>query len=119
MPGSDVALVGPTSNGISLVAEGLAWQPGDHLLYCHEDYPSNAIPWMRLRERGVEVEALQTSAPGHVLPETVADQVRPNTRLVAVSSQHFLTGFRTPIEAIAEVVHSHFNNSERMPLVDS
>ena len=52
----EIALLGPTSLGLSLVANGLPWKPGDEVVYYPDDYPANVYPWTQLRDRGVKVE---------------------------------------------------------------
>ena len=49
----EIALLGPTSLGLSLFANGLPWKEGDELLCYAEDYPANVYPWMELTRRGV------------------------------------------------------------------
>src|SRR4051812_27758162 len=46
----DVAFVKNTSEGISIVAEGLAWKPGDNVVLPAEEYPANVYPWMNLAD---------------------------------------------------------------------
>lgn len=48
----EIAFVGPTSLGLSLVANGLSVRKGDNILIYHDDYPSNVYPWMALAKRG-------------------------------------------------------------------
>ena len=45
---SEIALLGPTSVGLSLVASGLPWQPGDEVVCYLDDYPANVYPWRGL-----------------------------------------------------------------------
>ena len=40
----EVALLGPTSLGLSLVANGLEWSPGDEIVTYLDDYPANVYP---------------------------------------------------------------------------
>ncbi|MEZ0273995.1 MAG: aminotransferase class V-fold PLP-dependent enzyme, partial [Roseimicrobium sp.] len=49
---SEIALLGPTSLGLSLVANGFPWQAGDEIVCYHDDYPANVYPWMDLQRRG-------------------------------------------------------------------
>ena len=49
-----------TSDGANIVALGIDWQPGDRVLLCDNEFPANAIPWLALRARGVEVSLLPT-----------------------------------------------------------
>jgi cysteine desulfurase/selenocysteine lyase len=90
----EIALVGPTSLGLSFVASGLKFHRGDNVLIYHDDYPSNVYPWMSLAERNVEVRLLNTRGLGVIRPRDVAGQIDENTRLVALASCHFISGFR-------------------------
>ena len=98
----EVALVGPTSLGLSFVAAGLSFRKGDNILIYHDDYPSNVYPWMALAKRGVEVRLLNTRGLGVIRPKDVMGQVDENTRLVALASCHFISGFRLDHQAIGK-----------------
>ena len=98
----EVALVGPTSLGLSFVAAGLKFRRGDNILIYHDDYPSNVYPWMALAERGVEVRLLNTRGLGIIRPQDVMGQVDENTRLVALASCHFISGYRLDHQAIGK-----------------
>jgi len=98
----EVALVGPTSLALSFVAAGLDFRKRDNILIYHDDYPSNVYPWMALAERGVEVRLLNTRGLGVIRPQDVMGQVDENTRLVALASCHFVSGYRIDIQAIGK-----------------
>jgi selenocysteine lyase/cysteine desulfurase len=98
----EVALVGPTSLALSFVAAGLVFRRGDNILIYHDDYPSNVYPWMALAERGVEVRLLNTRGLGIIRPVDVMGQVDENTRLVALASCHFISGYRIDFQAIGK-----------------
>jgi len=98
----EVALVGPTSLGLSLVASGLNFRKGDNILIYHDDYPSNVYPWMALAEKGVQVRLLNTRGLGVIRPIDVMGQVDENTRLVALASCHFISGYRLEIATIGK-----------------
>ncbi len=38
-----------TSDGLSTVANGLQWRPGDNIVTFRQEFPSNVYPWLRLR----------------------------------------------------------------------
>lgn len=90
----EVAFVGPTSLGLSLVASGVKFRRHENVLIYHDDYPANVYPWMALAERGVEVRLLNTRGLGVIRPKDVMGQVDENTRLVALASCHFVSGYR-------------------------
>jgi len=98
----EIALVGPTSLGLSFVAAGLKLRRGDNILVYHDDYPSNVYPWMALAEKGVEVRLLNLGQLGVIRPRDVTGQVDENTRLVALASSHFISGWRIEIDAIGK-----------------
>lgn len=98
----EVALVGPTSLGLSLVAGGLRWRKGDNILIYFDDYPANVYPWMALAEQGVQVRLINVRELGVIRAVDVMGQVDEQTRLVALASCHFISGVRLELEAIGK-----------------
>ncbi len=96
----EIALVGPTSLGLSLVAAGLPTRKGDNILIYHEDYPANVYPWMALAEKGVEVRLMNVRELGRIRPQDVLGQTDERTRLVALASCHFISGWRIDLDAV-------------------
>jgi selenocysteine lyase/cysteine desulfurase len=88
--------------GLAMVATGLEWKPGDNLV-CHpDDYPANVYPWLDLRGRGVEVRAVRPRQYGNVTVEELEPLVDERTRLVALASTHFITGWRLDVDRIGQ-----------------
>ncbi len=102
----EIALIGSTSMGLSQVAAGLPWRKGQNVVVYQDDYPSNVYPWMALAERGVEVRFLNIRELGRVRAIDVQGQVDEDTRLVALSSSHFVTGWRLEVAAIGRWLRS-------------
>ena len=102
----EVALLGPTSLGLSLFAGGLDWQPGDEVVYYADDYPANVYPWTDLARRGVVPVALRPERPGEITPAVVEAALTPRTRLVALASAYFVTGYRIDVDAIGQLLHA-------------
>ncbi len=100
----EIALLGPTSLGLSLFAQGLNWQKGDEVLCYADDYPANVYPWMDLERLGVKVRYLKPERRGEITPGLVAESLTPATRLVALASCHFLTGYRIDVDAIGRML---------------
>ena len=97
---AEIALVGPTSLALSYVAGGLKFRKTDNVLIYFDDYPSDVYPWLALAGKGVEVRLLNTKELGRIRTIDVTGQVDENTRLVALASAHFISGFRIELEAI-------------------
>ena len=89
----EIAFVRNTSHGLSLLASGLDWQPGDRVAVATPlEYPSNVYPWMDLARRGiVALDPVETDR-GAVTVETAARALRPDTRVLAASSAQYATG---------------------------
>jgi len=102
----EIALIGPTSLGLSLFANGIDWQPGDEVVCYLEDYPANVYPWLNLRSRGVRIRLLQPAEPGAITPDLVADMLTSKTRLVALASCNFLSGYRIDLDAIGQALRN-------------
>ena len=102
----EIALLGPTSLGLSLIANGMPWQEGDEVLCYAGDYPANVYPWLDLRRRGVVVRYLEPGEPGAITPAIVEAALTPRTRLVALASAHFFTGTRIDVDAIGALLHA-------------
>ncbi len=103
---SEISLLGPTSLGLSLVANGLDWQPGDEVVCYADDYPANVYPWTDLARRGVVVKKINPESPGAITPEQVEAALTPKTRLVALASCHFLTGYRLQVDEIGKMLRA-------------
>ena len=98
----EIAFIGPTSLGLSIVAAGLRFRKGDNILVYFDDFPSNVYPWMALAEQGMQVRLLNVRNLGRVRAVEVMGQVDENTRLVALASAHFITGYRIDVEGIGK-----------------
>ncbi len=88
-----------TSDALNIVAAGLPWRDGDHILLNNAEFPANLHPFLHLRRHGVQVDMMQVEN-GIVTPETIARALRPETRLLAISAVQFLSGYRADLEAI-------------------
>jgi selenocysteine lyase/cysteine desulfurase len=101
----EVALLGPTSLGLNLVAHGIPWNDGDEVVFYPDDYPANVYPWSNLASRGVKPVPVRPEHPGVVTWDAVQAVLTPRTRLVALASCHFLGGFRIDIDVIGKALH--------------
>jgi len=101
----EIAFVKNTSHGLSIVAEGLDWRPGDNVLVYEREFPSNIYPWLHLRRRGVEAKVIP-SREGRLLPEDIEKLADSRTRLLAVSSVQFSNGFRVDLKKAGEICQS-------------
>jgi len=95
-----IAFMRNTSDGLSTVANGLTWKPGDNLVTFQREFPSNVYPWLRLREAlGIEVRACP-ERDGRIDLDEMISLIDDQTRIVAISQVQYASGFRTDLERI-------------------
>ena len=95
----DIALLKNTSEALSVVACGINWQSGNNVVSTDQEFPSNRIVWQAQQRHGVEfreVDIISSSDPEQALISACDE----NTRILAVSSVQFGTGFRLNLEIL-------------------
>jgi cysteine desulfurase/selenocysteine lyase len=102
--GSEIAILRNTGDGANVVAQGLDWKPGDRVILSDNEFPSNAIPWIALRERGVSIDFVDT-ARHRLTPDVLRAMMTDRTRVVTVSWVSFDDGYRHDLGALAQVAH--------------
>ncbi len=98
----EIALTKNTSEGISMVANGFPWRPGDRMVAFREEFPSNIYPWKRLESRRVEVDWLSVTDPLDRI-----DEACRGARLLAISFVQYLSGRRADLKALGEICTRH------------
>jgi selenocysteine lyase/cysteine desulfurase len=97
----EVAFVKNTSEGLSIVANGIDWKEGDNVVIPDIEFPANVYPWMNLKRRGVGVRFVK-AVRGRVPFEQITAQVNSRTRVLSISSVEFNSGFRNDLKRIGE-----------------
>ncbi len=102
----DIALLKNTSEGLSLIAYGIAWQPGDEIIISDQEFPSNRIVWESLGSKfGVVLRQVSINGPD---PESaIAQQITPRTRLLSISSVQYGSGFKMDLARLGALCHQH------------
>lgn len=100
----EIALVHSTTEGITIVAEGLDWKSGDNVVVPANEFPANVYPWLNLHERGVEVRRVDMPV-GSFDYQRLDDACDQRTRLVSVSWVGFADGYRICPATVAELAH--------------
>src|SRR5579862_9610951 len=91
---SDIAFIHNASAGLSLLLGGLDWTTGDQIVTLEAEFPNHYYYPAHLGGRGVEF--VETSW------DHFYDVLSPRTRLVALSTVNYSTGFRPPLDKISE-----------------
>ncbi len=96
----ELALTHCTTDGLNTVLWGLDLKAGDEVLTTTHEHPGLTAPLDEVaRVRGIRVRMVE--------PARIAEEVRPETRLVAVSHVLWTTGEVLPLPAIAAAARAH------------
>ncbi|MFV9614363.1 MAG: aminotransferase class V-fold PLP-dependent enzyme [Gammaproteobacteria bacterium] len=87
----EIALLKNTSEGLSLIAQGLRFNAGDNIVIPAEEFPSNKVVWQALETQGVDVRLVPVQDSEE--PESaLINAMDENTRLLSCSSVQFARG---------------------------
>jgi selenocysteine lyase/cysteine desulfurase len=89
----DIAFIPNASTALGILLAGLDWRPGDRILTLEHEFPNNLYAPGLLDRQCVE--------PVECTWERFYDSVDSRTRLVAISSANYNTGFAPPLCEIA------------------
>jgi cysteine desulfurase / selenocysteine lyase len=104
---TDVAFLRNTSDGFSAIAAGIDWKAGDNIVSFAGEFPSNFYPWRQARDRhGVELRLVE-ERDGRIDLDEMISMIDDRTRVVAISSVQFASGFRADLETIGRAARSH------------
>src|ERR1700734_314709 len=85
----------------NLALFGLVGEPPGHILASPIEHPCVIEPLKQLAARGFNVEWLSVQANGSVCFDTVADRIRPDTRLATLMLVNHETGAIQPVAEAA------------------
>ncbi|GIV92663.1 MAG: aminotransferase V [Chloroflexus sp.] len=98
----EIVLMPNTAAGINTAAVSLPLHPGDNVLVLDGDYPANIYPWQQLAYRGVLTKVVPQHQGGLDL-DLLVRRIDHRTRVIALSSAMFATGFRNDLAAVGQL----------------
>jgi cysteine desulfurase / selenocysteine lyase len=98
----EIGLSVNTGFGISMAAGALPLEPGDIVLVSDKEFPANVYPWLRLRDRGVTLELVPTTAEGWPDEARLLERLQdPRVRVLAVSLVQFSNGYLVDLDRLS------------------
>ncbi|ADI74905.1 aminotransferase class V [Methanohalobium evestigatum Z-7303] len=95
------------TESINIVALGMGWNSGDHIVTTSLEHHSNLLPWMNLKDCGVDVTVVSPDDTGIVNPDDIYDSITERTRLVAVTHVSNIFGSVQDIKQITRISHKN------------
>ena len=120
----NITMLTNTSEGISMIANGYPFEPGDQIISYVNEYPANHYPWVvQAKRRGVELillsdhEIQQDDREGSgPIPEGFANgwsleelesKITPKTKIIALSHVQFTNGYAADLSKLGALCKSH------------
>src|SRR5215510_2731775 len=97
----DISLIKNTSEGISIIAQGFPWVPGDNVVISDIEHENNTFPWRYLKSRGVETRFAKPDEQGRLTLPCYRPLVDGRTRILAVAWVAYGNGFRADLAGLA------------------
>ena len=119
---SDVALTESTTMGLALLYHGMRLSAGDEILTTDEDYfvTHEAVRTAAARSgasvRQIPLYADSARASADQIVDRIVREIRPATRVLALTWVHSSTGMKLPIGAIAAEVRRRVPDRDRLYL---
>ena len=115
----EIALTDSTTQGLGILYNGFKLKPGDEILTSiHDHYVTEKSLEYATAKNGASLRRMTlykepSNASISEIVETVAKEIRPATRMVAITWVHSSTGVKLPIKEIGEVIKKA--NEQRSP----
>ena len=109
----EIAFVKNTSEGISIVANGIDWQWGDRIVTTNVEYPANIYPWMEVvRNRGAKLVMIEEETDEHgrrhvPVEKILAAVADKRTKILTLSHVEYASGQRHDLAKIGAFCREH------------
>ena len=105
----EIAFIKNTGEGLSIIANGIDFQPGDRIVTTAVEYPANIYPWMDIAKRKqcelvmVAEEAGADGTRAVSLERIIQEASHPHTKVVTLSHVEYASGQRLDIATIGKL----------------
>jgi len=102
----EIAILKNTSEGLSVIAQGINWSAGDNIIIPAGEFPSNRIVWQALAEQGVETRLINIDDTDCAEKHLIA-AMDANTKLVSCSSVQYASGLMLDLAIVGKACREH------------
>lgn len=107
----DIVLTTSATQGMFMLAQGLHFTHGDHVLTTDHEHPGGRLGWdWAARRYGIEVDAIPI-VPDETDPQAIverfADRILPRTRIISISHALYTTGVKLPVAELCALAREH------------
>jgi selenocysteine lyase/cysteine desulfurase len=104
----EIAIVENATVGWMMAFYAIPFERGDRILTAEAEYASNYLAYLQLvREKGVSVETIPSTADGEVCVESLKAMLDERVRLISITHVPTNGGLVNPVEEIGAVARAH------------
>jgi cysteine desulfurase/selenocysteine lyase len=100
----EIVFVRNSTEAINLVSMSLEFNRGDRIATTYLEHHSNILPWMRLKDAGVDVDIVDVDE-NFDLDLEYYKELKENTKLVTVSHESNVSGTINDVKIISRLAH--------------
>ena len=106
VPSDEVILGNSATYGMHILANGLSLVQGDEVVLMQNDFPTDILPWLHLKNKDIVVR--QVKGVGEVLAvDEIAALINNKTKVVCLPYIHTFSGHALDIVAIGRLCRAH------------
>lgn len=102
----EIAITSGASAGLSIVAAGIEWQPGDEVLVGRGEFPAHVAAWLPYMKAGKLRVRTIVQRDRFITAEDYEREIGPQTRLVSASLVRFDDGALLDAKRVAKACHA-------------
>ncbi len=101
---SEIAFTHGTGDGMTKLANSFPFAKEDNVVITEEEHASNAIPWLGIEQKGVEIRFAK-SENGVVPIANIVAMMDEHTKIVSTASTYFCSGYAIDLKTLGEECH--------------
>ncbi|MFA5771929.1 MAG: cysteine desulfurase [Thermoplasmata archaeon] len=106
--GGEIIFTKNTTEGINIVAKGLALKRGDVVLTTDKEHSSNLVPWLFLKKtKKIERRIVKSNKDNTFNIENFKKAMNKKVKLVSMAHTSNLDGYTIPAKEIVEISHDY------------
>lgn len=104
----NIAFTSNATQALNMAIQGVL-RPGDHVVTTAMEHNSVLRPLYHLKQNGIIDYSVVTpyDTCGNICPDSVADAIRPNTKLIIMSMASNVTGTVLPVREVGRIAAEH------------
>ncbi len=102
----EIAFITSTGMGNNKIADAIGLKAGDNVIINDLEFPSNVLAFTSYQRKGVEIRRVE-HREGRLSLEDFEKLIDKNTRIIAISTVQWSSGFRMDLKALTDLAEAY------------